>query len=77
MIRMWHVLFAALMALWIFAPFSPLAAQEVPTLSAKPKPPPTNKGAPGPIVGVGLPFLVLAGGAYWLARRRESRANDE
>ena len=25
--------------------------------------------APGPIAGVGLPALALAGGAYWLGRR--------
>ena len=25
--------------------------------------------APGPIAGVGLPALVLIGGAYWLGRR--------
>ena len=26
-------------------------------------------GAPGPIAGVGLPALVLIGGAYWLGRK--------
>ena len=25
--------------------------------------------APGPIAGVGLPALALAGGAYWLGRK--------
>ena len=25
--------------------------------------------APGPIVGVGLPALILLGGAYWLGRK--------
>ena len=25
--------------------------------------------APGPIVGVGLPALILVGGAYWLGRK--------
>ena len=25
--------------------------------------------APGPIAGVGLPALVLVGGAYWLGRK--------
>ena len=25
--------------------------------------------APGPLAGVGLPALVLVGGAYWLGRR--------
>jgi hypothetical protein len=26
-------------------------------------------GVPGPIVGVGLPALVLIGGAYWVGRK--------
>jgi hypothetical protein len=26
-------------------------------------------GAPGPIAGVGLPAIVLLGGAYWLGRK--------
>ena len=26
-------------------------------------------GAPGPIAGVGLPALVLIGGAYWIGRK--------
>lgn len=30
--------------------------------------------APGPIAGVGLPFLGLAGGAYWLFRRARRKA---
>ena len=33
-----------------------------------------SKGAPGPIAGMGLPFLIAAGaaGAYRLIRRREA-----
>jgi hypothetical protein len=27
------------------------------------------QGAPGPLLAGGLPFLALAGGAYWLVRR--------
>jgi hypothetical protein len=27
-------------------------------------------GAPGPVLGAGLPIAVIAGGAYWLYRRR-------
>lgn len=33
-----------------------------------PSPPPIDP-APGPIAGAGLPFLVIAYGAYWLVRR--------
>ena len=29
----------------------------------------TPVAAPGPIVGVGLPALVLIGGAYWVGRK--------
>ena len=38
--------------------------------------PPTTRGAPGPIVAAGLPFLVVAAGAHWMVRRRRSRALD-
>ena len=34
-----------------------------------------SRGAPGPLAGVGLPALALAGGAYWLVRRRRNRVN--
>ena len=26
-------------------------------------------GAPGPLLGAGIPFLVVVGGVYWVARR--------
>jgi len=29
------------------------------------------KGAPGPLVGAGLPLLLIGGGIYWLVRRRK------
>lgn len=32
------------------------------------------RGAPGPVAGVGLPFLIAAG-AYWLVRRRNKIAH--
>jgi hypothetical protein len=35
-----------------------------------------NKGAPGPIAGAGLPFLLLAGG-YVLVRRYRNRNKAE
>jgi len=28
-----------------------------------------SPGVPGPIAGIGLPALVLIGGAYWLGRK--------
>ena len=28
------------------------------------------KGAPGPLVGAGLPVLLIVGGIYWLVRRK-------
>jgi hypothetical protein len=31
---------------------------------------PHYRGAPGPIVGVGLPVLAIGYGVYWLVRRR-------
>jgi hypothetical protein len=34
-------------------------------------------GAPGPIAGVGLPALVLVGGAYWLGRKFFGRKEKE
>ena len=34
---------------------------------------PAVVSAPGPIAGVGLPALVLVGGAYWLGRKFFSR----
>jgi hypothetical protein len=27
------------------------------------------RAAPGPLVGAGIPVLVIAGGAYWVVRR--------
>ena len=30
---------------------------------------PAAAPAPGPVVGVGLPALVLIGGAYWVGRK--------
>ena len=34
------------------------------------RPAPIIRGAPGPIVGAGLPVLALGYGVYWLAKRR-------
>ena len=32
------------------------------------------RGAPGPLVGAGLPVLLIGGGIYWLVRRRKGQA---
>jgi LPXTG-motif cell wall-anchored protein len=29
------------------------------------------RGAPGPIVGAGLPVLLVGGGIYWIVRRKK------
>jgi hypothetical protein len=29
------------------------------------------RGAPGPIVGAGLPVLLIGGGIYWMVRRKK------
>jgi hypothetical protein len=34
------------------------------------------RGAPGPLVGAGLPVLLIAGGVYWIVRRRKSSSGD-
>jgi hypothetical protein len=42
------------------------------------KPRPHVRGAPGPVVGAGLPFLAIAGaGAYWVVRRRKNQQPAE
>jgi hypothetical protein len=33
------------------------------------------KGAPGPLVGAGLPVLLIGGGIYWLVRRQQKRTS--
>lgn len=53
-------IFAVLLTLGLLSPVAQATAD-----MAKPK----TKGAPGPIAGAGLPFVIL-GGAYWLYRRR-------
>jgi hypothetical protein len=36
--------------------------------------PATARGAPGPIVGAGLPVLAVGFGVYWLIKRRRRKA---
>jgi LPXTG-motif cell wall-anchored protein len=57
-------------------PVALLLALSVPALAQKgtigDKPPSSGvKGAPGPLVGAGLPVLLIGGGIYWLVRRRK------
>jgi len=59
-------------------PVALLLALSVPALAQKgiigDKPPSDGvKGAPGPLVGAGLPVLLIGGGIgiYWLVRRRK------
>ena len=35
-----------------------------------------TRGAPGPIMGASLPVLLVAGGIYWLVRRRKRASAD-
>ena len=34
-----------------------------------------TRGAPGPVIGAGLPRLLIGGGIYWIVRRRKRRPN--
>jgi hypothetical protein len=34
------------------------------------------KGAPGPLVGAGLPVLLIGGGIYWIVRRQRKNKVD-
>jgi hypothetical protein len=61
-----------LVALALIAILAPLvgvidAAFALPSPPTPPSPP--MHGAPGPIVGAGLPVLAIGYGAYWLVRR--------
>ena len=65
----------------LIIPTALLLALGVPALAQKgtigDKPPSTGvKGAPGPLVGAGLPVLLIGGGIgiYWLVRRRKGQA---
>ena len=62
-------------------PVALLLALSVPALAQKgtkgDKPPSSGvKGAPGPLVGAGLPVLLIGGGIYWIVRRRRSSSAD-
>lgn len=54
-----------------------LLALSVPALAQTTRPAPSTggiRGAPGPLVGAGLPVLLIGGGIYWLVRRRKGQA---
>jgi LPXTG-motif cell wall-anchored protein len=65
----------------MFMPLVLLLALSVPALAQIPPGggggggvPPSGggvKGAPGPLVGAGLPVLLIGGGIYWIVRRRK------
>jgi hypothetical protein len=65
--KLWKVLIAAAMTLPVLGN---TASNSV--AGSKPK---KGRGAPGPVAGAGLPVIVAAG-AYWLIRRRNSRAAE-
>lgn len=69
--RLWKIPAAALLALSAFGRPSPSSANS----GRRPRPPRPSRGAPGPVAGAGLP-VAIAAGAYWLIRRRMSRAGD-
>jgi hypothetical protein len=49
--------------------YAACTARDCPSRFVDPDPP-HYSGAPGPIVGAGLPVLVVLGGAYYVVRRR-------
>jgi hypothetical protein len=58
---------AAVAAVLMFAPVSASACNGNGNCENAPG---QNRGAPGPLVGAGLPFLAIGYGAYWLIKRR-------
>jgi hypothetical protein len=63
----------------MFIPMALLLALTVPALAKNDKGNQGNgngnggnfRGAPGPLVGAGLPVLLIGGGIYWLVRWRK------
>ena len=48
-----------------------LAATALPALAQTLTP--VHKFVPGPVMGAGLPVLLIGGGVYWFVRRRRKR----
>ena len=49
-----------------------LAATALPALAQTLTPVPYHRSVPGPLMGAGLPVLLIGGGVYWLVRRRRN-----
>jgi LPXTG-motif cell wall-anchored protein len=49
-----------------------LAATALPALAQTPTLVPSWRVAPGPVMGAGLPVLLIGGGVYWFVRRRRN-----
>ena len=49
-----------------------LAATALPALAQGGLVPSYTRPAPGPLMGAGLPVLLIGGGVYWLVRRRRN-----
>ena len=57
-------------ALALSVPVATIAAAFERPPPPPPPPPPEYRGAPGPVVGAGLPVLAVGYGVYWLVKRR-------
>jgi hypothetical protein len=64
----------------LLVPLLLLLALDVPALAQSPllparcsQPPCGVRGAPGAVMGAGLPVLLIGGGVYWLVRRRAGK----
>jgi hypothetical protein len=65
----------------MFIPMALLLALTVPALAKNDKGNQGNgngnggnvRGAPGPLVGAGLPVLLIGGGIYWIVRRQKQK----
>jgi LPXTG-motif cell wall-anchored protein len=53
-----------------------LAATALPTLAQALTPVP-YRSVPGPLMGAGLPVLLIGGGVYWFVRRRRKSGGGE
>ena len=65
---------ASLAAIFTLPVFTMPTMAQFPPRPSPPPPPPADggrySGAPGPIVGAGLPIFAIGYGVYWLVKRR-------